>query len=136
MVLRATEIGHDRNLGDAPESLLRNLPATAWPARLPALLKLVLTGLILGAFGCGSNIEGKPCADIRDCPTGYACVENRCTLVDIDNPTADAAQNMDGAGSAADAGVTGDGNSGLEGDAGFGAVGCTLPPFIGAINPG
>lgn len=86
-------------------------------------------------IGCSSNIEGKACTDIRDCPTGYACIDNQCTQSNGGDPTQDAAGGADSSNPGTDGGVTGDGNSGLEGDAGFGAVGCTLPPFIGAINP-
>ena len=99
-----------------------------WPCHLVAVATLVWVG-------CSSNIEGRSCTDVRDCPTGYACIESSCTRVDVGDPMHDASLGIDSSGPTVDAGVTGDGDIGLEGDGGFGAVGCTLPPYIGAINP-
>lgn len=96
-------------------------------------LSCLAAALFAGA-GCGSKIEGKSCDTVLDCPTGYGCIDGHCTLVDITGRP-DAATNIDGAMSMADAGALRDGDVGLEGDAGYGAIGCSLPPYIGAINP-
>lgn len=104
-----------------------------------AVARLVVACGFLWA-GCGSNIEGKACDSVLDCPSGYACTDGTCRLVDIGDPMdasggTDAADNIDGPMSMIDAGGLADADDGLEGDAGFGAVGCTLPPLLTPINP-
>ena len=76
-----------------------------------------------------------------DCPPGGACVDGICRAVanpDARAGSADAsvsdASTIDG-GVSADAGQLVDGAPGLQTDAGYAAVGCTLPPVIGPISP-
>ncbi len=92
-------------------------------------------GLLAGCGGSGGGI-GASCDDVLDCAAGTACIDGTCQVPDRDGaPDADAA--ADGAvdAPAADAGPAPDGDLGLQTDAGYGATGCMLPPYIGPIAP-
>ncbi len=97
--------------------------------------------LALATPGCGSSPWGGSCETVLDCPTGGTCVDGVCRA--IENPDARAGGDdgsvmdagFDASAPLPDAGPLPDADPGLQTDAGYAAIGCTLPPVIGPIAP-
>ncbi len=104
----------------------------------------LVAGLATLAAACGSSGGlGDSCNTVLDCGQGATCIDGTCQAVDIGDGSVslpDASVMPDAAPVPADADPNDappapDANLGLEGDGGFGATGCTLPPVIGPITP-
>src|SRR5688572_11547625 len=96
----------------------------------------VLLASVCPACGGNAGGAGSSCDDVLDCGAGLACVEGTCQAPDRDgSPPPDAAADAAVDAIPIDAGPAPDGDLGLQTDAGFGATGCALPPYIGPIGP-